>query len=196
MTSQKKPNKKPALFLDRDGVINEDTGYVYKIEDLTILDGVLEALQAIQDAGFQFFVVTNQSGIARGFYDEQDVAIIHAHIDEIFKASNIDIKEWFYCPHHVDGIREQYRMQCQCRKPKPGMLEQAVEKFPVDLERSWMIGDKKSDIEAGRAMNLRTIQILNDKYPKSDSADHYVESLWESVPILLKSQKAIRNPTL
>ena len=132
-----------AAFLDRDGVINEDFGYVGKIENFKFKEGIFELLKLLQDLGFALFVVTNQSGIARGCYTEEDFYNLTQWMIEEFKKRGIEIKDIRFCPHHPDITGE-----CECRKPKPGMILDLARKYGIDLKNSIMIGDSKRDIEA------------------------------------------------
>ncbi|MEA3492107.1 MAG: D-glycero-beta-D-manno-heptose 1,7-bisphosphate 7-phosphatase [Campylobacterota bacterium] len=129
-----------ALFLDRDGIINVDHGYVSKIEDFEFSEGIIAILRQFRDAGYRLFVVTNQSGIGRGYYSQIDFEILTKWMVSELKKQAITIEEVFYCPHTP-------KTGCHCRKPEIGMIEQATESYPIDLHHSWMIGDKVSDIE-------------------------------------------------
>ena len=132
-----------AAFLDRDGVINEDFGYVGKVKDFKFKEGIFELLKLLQDLGYTLFIVTNQSGIARGYYTEDDFHKLTQWMVEEFKKRGIEIKDVRFCPHHPDITGE-----CECRKPKPGMILDLAEKYGIDLKNSIMIGDSKRDIEA------------------------------------------------
>jgi D-glycero-D-manno-heptose 1,7-bisphosphate phosphatase len=132
-----------AAFLDRDGVINIDKNYVYKIEDFEFKDGIFELLKLLQSKGFTLFVVTNQSGIGRGYYTLQDFKKLTEYMLNELKKKGIEIKEVAFCPHHPDD-------DCECRKPKPGMILNLVKKYNIDLKNSILIGDKQSDIKAGK----------------------------------------------
>ena len=144
-----------AIFLDRDGVINEDLGYVGKREDFHFLPGVFEALQYFQKLGFLLIIVTNQSGIARGYYTVQDFLSLSEWMKEELRKRDITITDIFYCPHHPeDG--------CECRKPKPGMILEAAKRYDIDLSASWMIGDKPSDIEAAKNAGIPHTILLDD----------------------------------
>jgi len=135
---------KKALFLDRDGVINVEKDYLYKIKDFEFIDGIFELCRHYQELGYLIFVVTNQSGIARNYYSERDFNTLSTWmIDEFFK-NNINISKVYYCPHHPNISGE-----CSCRKPNPGMLLKAKEEFDLDMANSIIIGDKERDIEAG-----------------------------------------------
>jgi D-glycero-D-manno-heptose 1,7-bisphosphate phosphatase len=137
------------IFLDRDGVINEDNGYVYRWEDFKFLPGVIESLKQISFFRIPIVIVTNQSGIARGYYTEKDLINLNTKIFDFFKKQNVEILDIFYCPHHSSGCVEQYSIHCKCRKPKPGMMISASKKHDINLHSSIMIGDKESDIESG-----------------------------------------------
>jgi D-glycero-D-manno-heptose 1,7-bisphosphate phosphatase len=147
--------KQPAIFFDRDGVLNEDNGYVFEISKLKWIDGAREAVKAANDAGYLVFVVTNQSGVARGLYEETDVDAFHqAMADELAKiGAHVDAFE--YCPYHPDASIERYRQSSRRRKPAPGMIVDLLARFPVDVSRSMLIGDKPSDLEAARAAGIR-----------------------------------------
>jgi D-glycero-D-manno-heptose 1,7-bisphosphate phosphatase len=147
--------KRPAVFFDRDGVLNEDSGYVFEISKLRWIDGAREAVKAANDAGYFVFVVTNQSGVARGFYEEAHVEALHrVMIDDLAKiGARIDAFE--YCPYHPEAVIERYRRVSHRRKPAPGMINDLLKRFPVDISRSILIGDKPSDLEAARAAGIK-----------------------------------------
>jgi D-glycero-D-manno-heptose 1,7-bisphosphate phosphatase len=150
---------RPAVFLDRDGTINEDTGYVHTTEGFRWLPGATSALRRLNDAGYYVFVVTNQAGVARGFYDEAQVVALHAWMQSKLRVAGAHIDDFRYCPHHPDGVVEAYRGQHAWRKPSPGMLLDLMQAWPIDVERSVMIGDQLSDIDAGRAAGVRPILV-------------------------------------
>ncbi|OCK57496.1 HAD family hydrolase [Bradyrhizobium sp. LMTR 3] len=147
--------KRPAVFFDRDGVLNQDSGYVFEVSKLRWIDGAREAVKAANDAGYFVFVVTNQSGVARGLYQESHVEALHRWMaDELTKiGAHIDAFE--YCPYHPDAVIERYRQVSQRRKPAPGMINDLLERFPVDVSRSILIGDKPIDLEAARAAGVQ-----------------------------------------
>lgn len=134
-----------AIFLDRDGTINVEKDYLYRIEDFEFLPGVIEALKALQSAGFKLIIITNQSGIARGYYSEEDFQKLNAWMIEELLTHGIEIAAVYYCPHHPDAKIEKYKEDCSCRKPKLGMYEQAIKDFDINLEGSYAIGDKIRD---------------------------------------------------
>ncbi|MCG7535259.1 D-glycero-beta-D-manno-heptose 1,7-bisphosphate 7-phosphatase [Pseudoalteromonas sp. OOF1S-7] len=145
-----------AVFLDRDGVINQDHAYVHKIEDFEFIDGVFEACQQFQALGYKLVVVTNQSGIGRGYYDEAQFAQLTDWMCKQFLAHGVSISGVYFCPHHPKKAQPQYLRECECRKPNPGMLLQAIEEHDIDPTRSVMVGDKGSDMQAAQAAGVRT----------------------------------------
>jgi len=132
--------KQKALFLDRDGIINIDHGYVSKIEDFEFTEGIFDLVRLFANADYMIFVVTNQSGIGRGYYSEEDFTVLTEWMIKKFNAEGITIKEVYYCPHSPEE-------KCHCRKPEIGMIEDAMQAYDIDLSNSWMIGDKQSDID-------------------------------------------------
>lgn len=141
--------KSKALFLDRDGVINKEINYLYLIKDFIFVDGIFELCTYFQKSGYKIFVITNQSGLARGLYDEQDFQELTDWMIKEFQSRNIVISEVYYCPHYPD-----ISGQCKCRKPNPGMIEKAQKEFDLDLPNSILIGDKISDMEAGKKAGI------------------------------------------
>jgi D-glycero-D-manno-heptose 1,7-bisphosphate phosphatase len=150
---------RPALFLDRDGVLNEDPGYVYRWEDFHWIPGARETVAAFNAAGWWVFVVTNQSGVGRGYYAEDDVHALHARMSESLAEVGAHIDAYYYCPQHPEADDEAYRHpDPPDRKPNPGMLLRAMADWPVDAARSLMVGDKDGDIEAGRRAGVRALK--------------------------------------
>ncbi|WP_370552083.1 D-glycero-beta-D-manno-heptose 1,7-bisphosphate 7-phosphatase [Geobacter sp. SVR] len=149
---------KRAVFLDRDGTINQEKEYLYRIEDFEFVPGAPEAIRILNDAGFLVVVVTNQSGVARGYYGEEDVETLHRHIAAELERSGARVDAWLYCPHHPDG-KGSYALPCRCRKPLPGMLVDAAVRFGIDLSASVMIGDKRIDVEAAMAAGCRPVLV-------------------------------------
>lgn len=149
---------KRAVFLDRDGTINIEKEYLYQAEDFEFIEGAPEAIRLLNQAGIMVVVVTNQSGVARGYYTEDDVEHLHRHIASELEGYGAHVDVWLYCPHHPSG-RGSYALPCSCRKPLPGMLLAAAARYDIDLENSTMIGDKLADIEAGKAAGCHTILV-------------------------------------
>lgn len=146
----------PAVFLDRDGTINVEKNYVHRIEDWEWIEGAQESILRLNQAGFKVVVVSNQAGIARKIYSPADVGRLHAFVSAELQKIGATIDAFYYCPHHPEYGDER---ACYCRKPSPGMLLRAADDLMIDLSRSWMIGDKLIDVEAGRATNVATILV-------------------------------------
>ncbi|HTI86464.1 MAG TPA: D-glycero-beta-D-manno-heptose 1,7-bisphosphate 7-phosphatase [Alphaproteobacteria bacterium] len=140
---------KPAIFVDRDGVVLEMVDYLNRVDQVALAPGVAEAIRAINDAGVPLVIVTNQSAIARGMLTEAGLETIHARMKELLAAAGARIDAIYYCPHHPEAGESAYRRDCECRKPKPGMLREAANDLGLDLSRSVMVGDHATDIEAG-----------------------------------------------
>ena len=161
-----------AVFLDRDGVINVDHGYVSTWERFEFLPGVPDALRALQDAGYLLIVVSNQSGIGRGFYCEADVESLNQAIAQHLGSTvGVTLSEFYHCPHHPTEAEGEFRRQCDCRKPAPGMIRQAVLDHGIDLKTSLLVGDKDSDIEAGRAAGVARLFKVVDSPQTATPAD-------------------------
>jgi D-glycero-D-manno-heptose 1,7-bisphosphate phosphatase len=151
-------NPRPAAFLDRDGVLNIDHGYVHRLDALDMIDGAGEAVRLLNDAGYLVIVVTNQSGVARGFYEEADVKLFNEELARRLALKGGRIDAFYYCPHHIEGTVARYAIACECRKPKPGMLTQAARDFAIDRSRSFLIGDQHGDSEAAAAFGIKGIR--------------------------------------
>lgn len=150
----------PAVFLDRDGTINVERNYLYKISDFEFEYSAISAIAALNDAGYKVIVITNQAGIGRGYYTEADVERLHIWINDELKKYDAHIDRFYYCPHHpVYGIGV-YKKECSCRKPGIELIHQAVRAFDIDIEKSFLIGDRETDIEAGKKAGLRSILVL------------------------------------
>jgi len=143
-----------AVFLDRDGVINKDTGYVHLVDDFEYIDGVFDACLALKKMGYLLVVVTNQSGIARGMYSEDDFHSLTEWMDWNFADKGVDLDGIYYCPHHPEKGIGEYKQDCDCRKPKPGMLLDAAKFLKIDLANSIMVGDKADDMRAAKAAGI------------------------------------------
>ena len=153
-----------ALFLDRDGVINVEKDYLYKIEDFEFIDGIFDLVSHYYDLGYKVFVVTNQSGIARSFYTQSDFSKLTQWMMLEFLKKDIKIEKVYFCPHHPDISGE-----CSCRKPKPGMILEAASVYDIDLEHSIMIGDKERDIEAGLNAGIKETYLFDNSKTIIDS---------------------------
>ncbi|WDE07490.1 D-glycero-beta-D-manno-heptose 1,7-bisphosphate 7-phosphatase [Thalassomonas viridans] len=153
-----------ALFLDRDGIINIDHGYVHKIENFEFVDGIFELCRLAMTKGYDIFVITNQAGIARGLYAVSDFEKLTSWMLAQFEKQYINIREVFYCPHHPTKGVNEFKMSCQCRKPAPGMILQAQEKYNLDLGASIFIGDKPSDMQAAEAAGINNRILVASRY--------------------------------
>ena len=177
-----------AIFLDRDGILNVDTGYVFKVADLVIPDQVPETLKALQDKGFSLIVITNQSGVARGYFTIEDVNAFHQELQrQMFNRAGVVLDRFYICPHYPGAKLAQYDQDCSCRKPQPGLLLQAANEAKINLGQSWMIGDRDSDILCGQAAGVKTIWQRNLKHPLPDHVkpDYCVETFAEIAAIIL-----------
>ncbi|MGL4802511.1 MAG: D-glycero-beta-D-manno-heptose 1,7-bisphosphate 7-phosphatase [Cetobacterium sp.] len=178
------------IFLDRDGTINVEKSYLHKWEDFEFEKNAIEGLKKLKDLGYEFIVVTNQSGIGRGYYTEEDLVILNNQMTEKLKEFGIEILECFYCPHHPEKGIGKYKVDCNCRKPNPGMLLEGIKKYDVDIENSFMIGDKKGDLEAGKKAGLKSILVLTGygKKIEEEVKGNYLiaKDLLEVVTILKK----------
>ena len=150
-----------ALFLDRDGVINVDHGYTHKVQDLHFIPGILDLIELANVNGYLVIVVTNQAGVARGFYTEDAVVAFNNAVSLAAAEAGCKVERFYYCPHHPDGLLSRYKKKCSYRKPGAGMLLRAAADYSIDLSSSIIIGDKTTDIEAGRKANLRAGYLFN-----------------------------------
>ncbi|MBN9058999.1 D-glycero-alpha-D-manno-heptose-1,7-bisphosphate 7-phosphatase [Kaistia sp. MMO-174] len=157
---------RPAAFLDRDGVINVDHGYTYKPEDLAFIEGAPNAIRRLNEAGYLVVVVTNQSGVARGYYGEVDVERFHAHMQAELAKSGAKIDAFYSCPYHPEGVVAAYRLDHPDRKPRPGMILRALRDLPIDAGRSFLIGDLPTDVQAATAAS-----ISGHRFPGGDLDD-------------------------
>ncbi len=176
-----------AAFIDRDGVLNEERGFVHRIEDFVFEPGAIEALQALQTAGYLLVVITNQSGIARGLYSEDDYLTLTAHMRERLQAAGVRLDAVEYCPHLADAPLERYRLDCDCRKPKPGMLRRAITALDIEPASSFLVGDRLSDVEAGRAAGIGRCFLVRTGYPLADKALARADAVYENLLACVRS---------
>ncbi len=167
----------PALFLDRDGVINVDTDYLHRIEDFEFIDGIFDLCRRCQENGYKIVVVTNQSGIARGKYSEEDFEILTHWMVEEFAKNNVTVHGVYHCPHHPDITGP-----CECRKPEPGMLLNAAEDLDIDLPRSLLVGDKERDVEAALRAGVSRQYLFDQQGHCTQSKATAIVQTFDEVP--------------
>lgn len=151
------PDKRKAVFLDKDGTLIKDVPYNVDPELIRLLPQTIDGLRLMHEAGYDLVVITNQSGVARGYFEEEDLEDVEQHLRQRLAGHSLSLRGFYYCPHHPDGIVPEYTGPCDCRKPAPGMLLQAMDELGIDPDRSWYIGDILNDVEAGRRAGCRTI---------------------------------------
>lgn len=149
------------VFLDKDGTLINDVPYNVDPDLIILQERAVKGLQKLQDAGYKFIVVSNQSGVARGYFEEQALVNVREKLAQLLAANQIALEGFYYCPHHPEAKNKAYAVACQCRKPMPGMLLRAAQEHQIDLRASWMIGDILNDIEAGNRAGCHTILIDN-----------------------------------
>ena len=190
---------KKAVYLDRDGVLNElvpnpATGEYeppHSPDDLIIFPDVIESLRILQDAGIELFLISNQPDYAKGKTTLENLQAVHAKLDRIVRSEGIQFREYYYCYHHPQGKVPEYSIECECRKPKPFFILMAAKRYTLDLSRSWMVGDRDSDIECGKAAGTKTIMIENPqslKYRTSSQPDFTVVNLIDALHIILHNK--------
>jgi len=188
-----------AVFLDRDGTVNEEVGYVNHLERFTLLPRVGEAIRLLNQNGLKAVVITNQSGVARGYFPESLVHLVHQKMQDLLKKDGAHLDGIYYCPHHPDVGAPPYRQKCRCRKPEPGLIEEAVKELNLDLRSSYMIGDRGVDVEFAHRVGAKGILVLTG-YGKGEweywgrqgkeKPDYVAQDLFEAVRwILLQESK-------
>lgn len=148
-----------AVFIDRDGTLVEARHYPSRPQDLILYNGICEELRILQERGFKLVLITNQSGIARGYFSEADLARMHDSLRSELESHGVSIDAIYYCPHHDEGVIEHLAVACDCRKPAPGMLLRAARELDLDLQQSWFVGDILDDVEAGNRAGCRTVLV-------------------------------------
>ncbi len=189
--------KHKAVFLDRDGTINVEKDYLFRIVDFEFLPGVIDALKLLQENGFLLIIVTNQSGIARGYYTEEQYRDLNNWMLKELENQGIYISAVYYCPHHPEAKVEMYRKNCTCRKPKLGMYEQAVKDFNIDLGRSYAIGDRIRDCAICRTTDCRGYLIAETE--KKSIIEDVKDGKYERVEYakdILSAAKAVVSPNI
>ena len=186
-----------AIIMDRDGTVCDEVGYVNHVDRIRLLPGSAEAIRAANETGFQTVVVTNQAGVARGYFAESLVDEVHDRVRELLAAEGARLDGIYFCPHHPDVGAPAYRKSCACRKPLPGMLERARDEMGIDLSASYMVGDSVKDLEAGRRAGTTTVLVLTG-YGKGElehqsdgwsvRPDHVAEDLRAAVRWILERE--------
>jgi D-glycero-D-manno-heptose 1,7-bisphosphate phosphatase len=183
-----------AIFIDRDGVLNEEVGYITDLTQFRLYDFAAEAVRLINEAGWRAIVLTNQSGVARGYFTESFLLEIHARMEESLRLQGARLDAIYYCAHHPDFGSPPYRRDCDCRKPKPGLIERAARDFGLDPAECFVIGDRYRDIEMGHAAGARSVMVMTG-YGREEHAMerhrwlrqpcHIAENLLEAVKWIL-----------
>lgn len=180
------------IFIDRDGTINDEVDFLRNPDQLKLIPRSAEAITELNRLGLRIFILTNQSGIARGILTEDDLRGIHARLLQMLESRNARVDRIYYCPHHPEGSIKQYSIECDCRKPKTGMLQKAAKEYGIDLSRSYIIGDKMTDIQAGNNCGARAILVLTG-YGKTEledcrkngaGLDHVADDLYDAVQFI------------
>ena len=185
---------RPAVFLDRDGTLVAECGYLQRLDALTVFPFTADALRLLKRAGFAVVVVTNQAAVARGLVDETFVETVHRELSARLARGGADVDRYYYCPHVADAPVERYRQSCRCRKPGPGMIEQACREMDLDPARSVMVGDRWIDIACGRAAGTRALLVRTGhgvheaaRAPEGLAADAILDNVMEAVGWILRS---------
>ena len=188
---------KPAVFLDRDGTLIEDVGYLRTVRDLRLFPWTVDAVRALNRAGLPVVVITNQSGIARGLLTEETVHDVHRHLSSLLEGGGAHVDAYYYCPHHPDGSVATYTRRCDCRKPGRGMIDRAAADLAIEPARSFVVGDKWLDVGAARTVGGRGILVrtgygaAEEREPPPDlSADAVVDNLIEAVGWILRNHQS------
>jgi len=177
-----------AVFLDRDGVMNVDTGYVSHSDDFVFIEGVIDACKQIKEKGYLLVVITNQSGIARGYFSEDQFMTLTEWMDWSLADKDVDLDGLYFCPHHPDKGIGNYKQACDCRKPAPGMINSGVDDLDIDVSQSFLVGDKISDLQAGKAAGIGTnilVRTGKDITEEGEAlADHVLDTLSDVIALL------------
>jgi D-glycero-D-manno-heptose 1,7-bisphosphate phosphatase len=185
---------KPAVFLDRDGTIIEDVGFLRDVAQIDLLPWSVQAIRRFNDAGYVVVVITNQSGVGRGYFDEAHVQATHRALDTMLTELGARIDAYYYCPHYPGSDDVRYAGECDCRKPAPGLLRRAASDLQLDLSRSWMVGDWWRDVEAGAGAGTGTVLIRTGRSlehraapPDAPQPDAILNNLMEAAEWILRS---------
>lgn len=187
------------VFLDKDGTLIENVPYNVDPQRIKLAPGAVSGLQLLHRAGYKLFIITNQSGVARGYFPETALTSLEHHLRSLLESFGVPLNGFYYCPHHPDGVIPAYTMDCNCRKPQPGLFHQAAADYGVDLTQSWFIGDILHDVEAGRSAGCRTILIDNGNETEWQLSvqrlpHHIVTDLHQAAQVILAIDQSV--PTL
>jgi D-glycero-D-manno-heptose 1,7-bisphosphate phosphatase len=187
---------RPAVFLDRDGTINEDVGYLSALSQLTLYPFAIDAIRLLNRAGYRVPVVTNQGGIAMGAIAPAFVEVLHEEIDRRLAAAGAHVDGWYSCPHHPEAVVDTYRRACRCRKPATGLAEEAIAALGIDPARSWVIGDKWIDVQLGHAIGARALLVrtgwgrrMEAARPPGQRVEAIVDDLAAAVAFVLAADR-------
>jgi D-glycero-D-manno-heptose 1,7-bisphosphate phosphatase len=188
---------RPAAFLDRDGVVNIDRGFVYRREDFEFVPGVLDGARRLVELGFALVVVTNQSGIGRGLYTERDFAVLTDWMAQRFAAAGAPLAGVYFCPHHPEDAQGAYHMVCDCRKPAPGLLLRAAAELRLDLARSVLFGDRASDLQAARSAGVprRVLLATDGRGEPADDPDGLATARYVRLDDAVAAEINVSQPT-
>ncbi len=179
-----------AIFLDRDGTLIEEKNYLSDVKDVILLPYVIEGLKKLQSEGYLLIIITNQSGVARGYFNEKNLKKINFFIEKKFLKEGIKISHTYYCPHYKNGIIKKYAIDCNCRKPKPGMINIAIKDFNINKFESFVIGDKESDMELAKNSCCGGVFIKTKNYDEpKDETFIKVNNILEAADFILKSKE-------
>jgi D-glycero-D-manno-heptose 1,7-bisphosphate phosphatase len=180
------------VFLDRDGTVIQEVGYLNRLDRVSFFPWSVDAVRVLGDAGLLVVVVTNQAGVARGYFDEKLVQATHALIDERMRSGGARIDGYYYCPHHPDGTVEEFSLACDCRKPKPGLIVRAARDLDIDVARSFVVGDRWLDVEMGHAVGATTVLVRTgygvgeEGHPAGIGADMVADNLMDAASWILR----------
>ena len=191
-------NKRIAVFLDRDGTINKEGGYINHQSRLELLPNSAKGIKLLNDNNVLAIVCTNQAGVARGYFKEELIKVVNNRMQDLLKAEGVFVDDIYYCPHHPTVGPLEYRIDCDCRKPKTGMIDQAVAKYGIDVHKSYIVGDKMSDVIWGHKVGAKSVMVLTGygrgeyEYQRDswkDQPDYIADDLFEAVKWILEDIK-------
>lgn len=168
------------IFLDRDGTINEEVNYLFRPEEFRFILKTVEAIKIFRQLGYKVIVITNQAGVAKGYYKEEHIGILHKYIDDLLKEEDTNIDGYYYCPHHPEGTVDGYKKGCMCRKPNIGMIEKASKDFSIDLSESIIVGDKEIDVQTGKNAGIGTCILVKSGH-KIDEENTVADGIYDNL---------------